>query len=101
MASGYSPPPEPAGPQPHPYLHEPLLYISGLPPYIKDEDLALAFQPCAPFRPNIARDDLTKPLSGTIEFKYLEKGNRQRNVVNVLRLILLKFRATRSFFCVK
>lgn len=85
MASGYSsPPPEPTtGPQPHPYLHEPLLYISGLPPYTKDEDLALAFQPCAPFRPNISREDTTKPLSGTIEFKYIEKGSREYNVATI------------------
>lgn len=85
MASGYAspPPPEPTGPQPHPYLHEPLLYISGLPHYIRDEDLALVFQPCAPFRPNIPREDTTKALSGTIEFKYIEKGIWQRNVSSV------------------
>ncbi|KAI0078354.1 hypothetical protein K474DRAFT_1594173 [Panus rudis PR-1116 ss-1] len=74
MASEYDSPTEPTGPQPHPYLHDPLLYISGLPPYVKDEDLALAFQSCAPFRPNIARDGSDKPLSGTIQFKFLEKG---------------------------
>lgn len=65
---------ETMGHQPHPYLHEPLLYISGLPTSVKDEDLALALQACAPFRPNIPRDGSTKPLSGTIEFKYMEKG---------------------------
>lgn len=78
MASQYSPPPddsyESAEPQPHPYLHEPLLYISGLPPYTTDENLAVAFATCAPFRPRIARDDLTQPLSGKIEFKVLDKG---------------------------
>lgn len=74
MASEYDLPAEPAGPQSHPYLHDPLLYISGLPPYVKDEDLAIAFQPCAPFRPNIQRDGSNRMLSGTIEFKYLEKG---------------------------
>ena len=76
MSSEYNnntPPPEPR-PQPHPYLHEPLLYISGLPAFVRDEDLAVAFQTCAPFRPNIPRDGSNKPLSGTIEFKYLEKG---------------------------
>lgn len=72
--SEYNTPPPEARPQPHPYLHEPLLYISGLPPYVRDEDLAVAFQTCAPFRPNILRDGSNKPLSGTIEFKYLEKG---------------------------
>ncbi|KAM5533758.1 hypothetical protein V8D89_012533 [Ganoderma adspersum] len=76
MASEYnSPPPEPR-PQPHPYLHEPLLYVSNLPPFVRDEDLAAAFQSCAPFRPNIARDGSNRPLSGTIEFKYLEKAEK-------------------------
>lgn len=75
MASGYLPPPQDADePQPHPYVHEPLLYISSLPPYITDENLAVAFQACAPFRPNIARDGSPRPLQGTIEFKFLEKG---------------------------
>lgn len=60
--------------EPHPYLHEPLLYISGLPPHVTDQDLALAFVQCAPFRPNIARDGTNRPLSGIIEFKYIEKG---------------------------
>ncbi|KAI0631139.1 hypothetical protein C8Q77DRAFT_188836 [Trametes polyzona] len=74
--SEYNTPPPEARPQPHPYLHEPLLYISGLPPYVRDEDLAVAFQTCAPFRPNIPRDGSNKPLSGTIEFKYLEKAEK-------------------------
>ncbi|TBU60413.1 hypothetical protein BD310DRAFT_815285 [Dichomitus squalens] len=76
MASEYSsPPPEPRH-QPHPYLHEPLLYISNLPAFVRDEDLAVAFQTCAPFRPNIQRDGSNRPLSGTIEFKYLEKAEK-------------------------
>jgi polyadenylate-binding protein len=79
MASGYTPPPQEAyEPQLHPYLHEPLLYISSLPPYVSDENLAVAFQACAPFRPNIVRDGSNRPLSGTIEFKYLEKGAHSR-----------------------
>lgn len=78
MTSHYNPPPddpyESIEPQPHPYLHEPLLYISGLPHYVTDENLALAFTTCSPFRPRIPRDDTTKQLSGTIEFKTLDKG---------------------------
>ena len=76
MASGYASPPtqESGVHQPHPYLHEPLLYISNLPPYVTDESLAGTFQSCAPFRPNIARDGGNRPLNGTIEFKFLEKG---------------------------
>ncbi|KAI0251082.1 hypothetical protein BJV78DRAFT_1392761 [Lactifluus subvellereus] len=80
MASQYSPPPdnpyEPIEPQPHPYLHEPRLYISSLPHYVTDENLAVAFSSCAPFRPRITRDDSTKPLSGIIEFKVLDKAER-------------------------
>ncbi|EIW78589.1 hypothetical protein CONPUDRAFT_156564 [Coniophora puteana RWD-64-598 SS2] len=78
MASGYaSPTPqESEGPQLHPYLHGPLLYISNLPPYVTDENLAGAFQACAPFRPNIPRDGSTHPLAGTIEFKFLEKAEK-------------------------
>ncbi|KAG9313592.1 hypothetical protein JVU11DRAFT_5922 [Chiua virens] len=76
MASGYASPPlqESDGPQLHPYIHDPLLYISNLPPYVTDENLATTFQSCAPFRPNIPRDGTNRPLSGTIEFKFLEKG---------------------------
>ncbi|KZT03826.1 uncharacterized protein LAESUDRAFT_728848 [Laetiporus sulphureus 93-53] len=76
MASDYSVPVDPAGHQPHPYLHEPLLYITGLPSYVKDEDLAMAFQACAPFRPHIPRDGSTKVVSGTIEFRDLEKAEK-------------------------
>jgi polyadenylate-binding protein len=61
-------------PQPHPYLHEPILYISSLPNYVTDENLANAFSTCAPFRPRIDRTDTTKPLSGMIEFRVLDKG---------------------------
>jgi polyadenylate-binding protein len=77
MASHYNLPPddpyESTEPQPHPYLHEALLYISGLPHHVTDENLALAFTTCAPFRPHITRDSSTKLLSGTIEFKALDK----------------------------
>ncbi|KAK0470555.1 hypothetical protein IW261DRAFT_1345453 [Armillaria novae-zelandiae] len=64
------------GPQQHPYLHEPLLYISNLPSYVSDENLALAFVTCGPFRPKIARDGTSSVLSGTIEFKFLEKAEK-------------------------
>jgi len=64
------------GPGPHPYLHEPVLYITNVPLHIKDEQLAAAFVNCGPFRPKINRDHLMQPglLSGTIEFKFLQKG---------------------------
>ena len=64
-----------SGPRPHPYLHEPLLYISNVPAYVSDEMLAMAFVSCGPFRPKIQRDGSSNTLSGIIEFKFLEKGD--------------------------
>lgn len=61
-------------PGPHPYLLEPILYISNLAPYVTETDLSYALEHCVPYRPRIPRDDPEKPLSGTIEFKLLEKG---------------------------
>ena len=60
--------------QPHPYLHEPVLYISNLPAHVSDQDLAVLFEHCIPFRPRIARENAGPFVSGTIEFKALEKG---------------------------
>lgn len=67
------------GPQPHPYLHEPLLHITNLPAYVTDEMLALAFMYCGPFRPKIQRT-VAPVLSGTIEFKFLERGAHTRGL---------------------
>jgi polyadenylate-binding protein len=64
----------PQGPHPHPYLHEPMLYITNLPAFVTDEMLAVAFMYCGPFRPKIQRDVTGQMVSGTIEFKFLEKG---------------------------
>ncbi|KAF8652354.1 hypothetical protein AX16_004384 [Volvariella volvacea WC 439] len=63
-------------PQPHPYLHEPLLYISNLPSHVTDENLAPAFVSCGPFRPKIPRDGVSPTLSGTIEFKFIDKAEK-------------------------
>ncbi|KAJ7760813.1 hypothetical protein B0H14DRAFT_3595203 [Mycena olivaceomarginata] len=60
----------------HPILHEPLLYISNLPPYVSDDNIAVAFVTCGPFRPKIPRDGTNNPLNGTIEFKFLEKAEK-------------------------
>ncbi|KAJ7204787.1 hypothetical protein GGX14DRAFT_646305 [Mycena pura] len=65
-----------AQPHEHPILHEPLLYISNIPPYMTDENIALAFVTCGPFRPKILRDGTNNPLNGTIEFKFLEKAEK-------------------------
>lgn len=64
------------GPQPHPYLHEPLLHITNLPSYVTDEMLALAFMYCGPFRPKIQRNTTLPVLSGTIEFRFLERAEK-------------------------
>ena len=66
------------GPHPHPYLHEPLLYITNLPSFVTDEMLALSFIYCGPFRPKIQRDTGQSVVSGTIEFKFFEKGEHAR-----------------------
>ena len=59
---------------PHPYLPEPLLYVSGLLPHVTDADLARALEHCIPFRPNIPRGGHEATLSGTIEFRSIVKG---------------------------
>ncbi|THH08058.1 hypothetical protein EW145_g2962 [Phellinidium pouzarii] len=63
-------------PQPHPYLQEPLLYISNLAQHVTDAELAQAFESCVPFRPRIIRDGSERSLMGTIEFKQLEKAEK-------------------------
>ena len=68
----------PSGPEPHPYVHEPVLYISAVPPFVTDEKLAVAFAACAPFRPQIVREG-NGPFSGTIEFKFVEKAEKALN----------------------
>ncbi|KAF5368875.1 hypothetical protein D9758_002997 [Tetrapyrgos nigripes] len=79
MDSHYQSPQDPDNfgePQPHPYLHEPLLYISNIPPYVSDENIAVAFVTCGPFRPKVPRDGTSSLLSGTIEFRFLEKAEK-------------------------
>ncbi|KAK7020207.1 hypothetical protein VNI00_017820 [Paramarasmius palmivorus] len=64
------------GPTAHPYVHEPILYISNVPSYITDEALAVAFLTCGPLRPKIQRDPNAQVVGGTIEFKFLEKAEK-------------------------
>ena len=59
-------------PKPHPYLHEPILQISGLPSYVEDDKIALFFQPCGKFRLKIKRS--AEGLHGSIEFDHLGQG---------------------------
>jgi len=88
MTSGYVSPPLPISPvpghseqpeytlSPHPYLREPILYVTNLGAHVSDSDLARAFETCVPFRPNFSRDGSGRPLNGTIEFKELEKAEK-------------------------
>ncbi|KAJ3905511.1 hypothetical protein F5879DRAFT_736435 [Lentinula edodes] len=76
MDPEYQVPPQESGPQPHPYLHEPLLYITNLPANVTDDAIGMAFMTCAPFRPKINRDTASPMFSGTIEFKFLEKAEK-------------------------
>lgn len=62
--------------EPHPYLHEPVLYISGLPSYVTDDEIALVFQPCAKFRLKITREEPNLELCGTIEFQHLDRAEK-------------------------
>ncbi|KAF9530219.1 hypothetical protein CPB83DRAFT_851194 [Crepidotus variabilis] len=76
--------------RPHPYLHEPLLYITNLPPYVTDENLAMAFVNCGPFRPRIDREnaapDGSGMLSGVVEFKFLERAEKALTTITSVPL---------------
>ncbi|KAJ3574945.1 hypothetical protein NP233_g1413 [Leucocoprinus birnbaumii] len=77
MDLAYAVSPEQAyGPQPHPYLHEPVLFVTNLPAYVSDETLATALVGYGPFRPKIIRDGIQATVSGSIEFRYLEKAEK-------------------------
>ncbi|KAJ3818939.1 hypothetical protein F5880DRAFT_1616913 [Lentinula raphanica] len=71
MDPEYQVPPQESGTQPHPYLHEPLLYISNLPSTVSDESLGMAFMTCAPFRPKIARDNNAEKALATLQSRPL------------------------------
>lgn len=66
----------------HPYLHEPRIYIANLPAWVTDFQLAPAFATCAPFRPSIPRDGISLTVSGTIEFKFLDKAEKALATLN-------------------
>lgn len=68
--------------RPHPYLKDPLLYVSNLAPHVSEHDVARALEFCIPFRPNIPRDGSNRPLSGTIEFKELVAAEKALAILN-------------------
>ena len=57
----------------HPFLGEPVLYVNGLPEYVRDQDIAQALEACVPFRPQIVREG-SGYSHGSILFKSLERG---------------------------
>lgn len=71
--------------QPHPYLTTPLLYVSHLLPHVTDGEFAVAFETCLPFRPSLDRKS-GESVSGTVEFKQLDKGASRSVGLNVRQL---------------
>jgi hypothetical protein len=59
---------------PHPFLEEPILYVSNLPAHITDEVIARTLEFCVPFRPRLIRDPATGTATGSIEFRTIERG---------------------------
>jgi polyadenylate-binding protein len=55
---------------------EPLLYVSNLAPNVTEADLARTLEHCAPMRPTIHRDGISPTLTGTIEFKTIDKAEK-------------------------
>ncbi|KAG8888499.1 hypothetical protein FRB98_007539 [Tulasnella sp. 332] len=55
---------ETPGPLPHPYLREAKLFISGLAPDVRKEDLAEVFRFCVPYRPVLNQDESGRTLPG-------------------------------------
>ncbi|KAG8966988.1 hypothetical protein FRC03_010943 [Tulasnella sp. 419] len=56
---------------PHPYLSEPRLYVTGLTPDVRKEDLAEILRFCVPYRPA-----LDGTGSGIIEFREIASAER-------------------------
>ncbi|KAF5310738.1 hypothetical protein D9619_007892 [Psilocybe cf. subviscida] len=67
------------GPRPHPYIEEPRLFISNLPPFVSDQDLAKALTAVSPFKPNLQRDGSPNPVSGEILFRYVGTADTRYN----------------------
>lgn len=61
---------------PHPYLTEPILYVSNLPAHITDEVIARTLEFCVPFRPRLVRDPASGTASGSIEFRTIERAEK-------------------------
>ncbi|KAG8817202.1 hypothetical protein FRC19_011493 [Serendipita sp. 401] len=60
----------------HPFLHEPILYVSNLPSQITDEVIARTLEFCVPFRPRLVRDPVTGNATGSIEFRTKERAEK-------------------------
>lgn len=64
------------GLRPHPYIEQPLLFLSNLPPFVSDHDLAKALVEVSPFKPNLQRDGSPNPVSGEILFRFVGTGKQ-------------------------
>lgn len=103
----------PAPPPPHPVLSSPILYLSGLPSSVADEEIVEALKDCLRLRLFLQRDEqnrtftlssarslrpslradtgrvdgtATVPMSGKIEFETLDKAERAYATCNNQRL---------------
>ncbi|KAJ8294861.1 Pre-mRNA-splicing factor cwf23 [Rhodotorula toruloides] len=78
----------PAPPPPHPVLSSPILYLSGLPSSVADEEIVEALKDCLRLRLFLQRDEQnpTVPMSGKIEFETLDKAERAYATCNNQRL---------------
>ncbi|BGO96461.1 hypothetical protein RTBOTA2_002797 [Rhodotorula toruloides] len=78
----------PAPPPPHSVLSFPILYLSGLPSSVADEEIVEALKDCLRLRLFLQRDegDPSAPLSGKIEFETLDKAERAYATCNNQRL---------------
>ncbi|CAO1629533.1 unnamed protein product [Parajaminaea phylloscopi] len=73
---------------PHPFLTQPLLYISGLDPHLEDRDLATSvFAALLPVRLNIDRKP-GQTASGTVEFQTLDKAEKALATIRTIKLHL-------------
>jgi len=69
---------------PHPFLTEPVLYVSNLPAHITDEIIARTLEFCVPFRPRLTRDSTTGAATGSIEFRTIERGQLYSDLMTFL-----------------
>jgi hypothetical protein len=73
---------------PHPFLTEPVLYVSNLPAHITDEIIARTLEFCVPFRPRLARDPTNGAVTGSIEFRTIERGQHYSDLIRYFQTLM-------------